>query len=139
MKLWTRGAIDALEVELKALQTALINQADAHTATIMPGFTHLQVAHQTFGHHLLAYVETIGRGPQPAPRLPRAFERVSLGAAALAEPRFRSTGTQPRKRLGSTGPPRTRSMPCPIGISPWSFWVRRRSVPRTCPGWRRNW
>src|SRR3546814_20840380 len=58
MKLWTRGAIDDLEVELKALQATLIEQADRHADTVMPGFTHLQVAQPvTFGHHLLAYVE----------------------------------------------------------------------------------
>ena len=50
MKLWCRGAIDDLDVELKALQAALIDQADRHSDTVMPGFTHLQVAQPiTFG------------------------------------------------------------------------------------------
>ena len=85
MKLWTRGAIDALEVELKALQTALINQADAHTATIMPGFTHLQVAQPvTFGHHLLAYVEMIGRDRSRLRDCRARLNESPLGAAALA-------------------------------------------------------
>ncbi len=85
MKLWTRGAIDALDRELRDLQEALIDQADRHAATIMPGFTHLQPAQPvTFGHHMLAYVEMIGRDRGRLADARRRLNESPLGAAALA-------------------------------------------------------
>lgn len=85
MKLWCRGAIDDLEVELKALQAALIDQADRHADTVMPGFTHLQVAQPvTFGHHMLAYVEMFGRDRSRLADCRRRLNESPLGAAALA-------------------------------------------------------
>ena len=61
-RLWVRDAIDALDGDARALQAALIDQAERHAGTIMPGFTHLQAAQPvTLGHHLLAYVEMLGR------------------------------------------------------------------------------
>lgn len=85
MKLWVRGAIDDLEVELKALQAALIEQADRHADTVMPGFTHLQVAQPvTFGHHMLAYVEMFGRDRSRLADARRRLNESPLGAAALA-------------------------------------------------------
>src|SRR5579859_7039738 len=61
-KLFVRSALDRLDQDIKALQAALIEQAERHAETIMPGFTHLQLAQPvTFGHHLLAYVEMLGR------------------------------------------------------------------------------
>ena len=84
-KLWVRGALERLDSDIKALQAALIDQADKHVTTIMPGFTHLQLAQPiTFGHHLLAYVEMLGRDRS---RAADAWERAGdspLGAAALA-------------------------------------------------------
>src|SRR5471032_1813999 len=62
VRLWVRDTIDRLEAMLRDLQAALIDRADQYAATIMPGFTHLQTAQPiTFGHHLLAYVEMVGR------------------------------------------------------------------------------
>ena len=61
-KLWVRDALDALDGDMRALQAALLDQAEAHAASVMPGFTHLQSAQPvTLGHHLMAYVEMIGR------------------------------------------------------------------------------
>ncbi|MBV9554346.1 MAG: argininosuccinate lyase, partial [Alphaproteobacteria bacterium] len=61
-KLWVRGVIDRVDAALQALQTALLDQAEAHADAAMPGFTHLQIAQPvTFGHHLMAYVEMLGR------------------------------------------------------------------------------
>src|SRR5277367_6531966 len=61
-RLWVRDAIDRHDRQLALLQKALIDQAERHAATVMPGFTHLQVAQPvTLGHHLLAYVEMTGR------------------------------------------------------------------------------
>ena len=61
-RLYVRDAIDTLLAQIKTLQLALVERADAEAETIMPGFTHLQSAQPvTFGHHLLAYVEMLGR------------------------------------------------------------------------------
>src|SRR5436305_8068846 len=61
-RLWLREAIDGLLVRLQGLRHALIDLAEEHAATIMPGFTHLQVAQPvTFGHHLLAYEAMFSR------------------------------------------------------------------------------
>jgi len=84
-KLWIRDTIDKVDEALKALQLELIDQAEANAATVMPGFTHLQAAQPvTAGHHLLAYVEMLGRDRG---RFQDARERLNespLGSAALA-------------------------------------------------------
>ena len=84
-KLYVRDAIDTLLAQIATLQLALVERADAEAETIMPGFTHLQSAQPvTFGHHLLAYVEMLGRD---AGRLSDARVRLNespLGSAALA-------------------------------------------------------
>lgn len=88
-RLWVRDTIDGLDAELKTLQTALLDRAEEHAETVMPGFTHLQVAQPvTLGHHLLAYVEMLGRDRA---RLQGCRERLNecpLGAAALAGTSF---------------------------------------------------
>jgi argininosuccinate lyase len=88
-KLWVRGAIDHVAAQVKALMLALAQRAAEHADTVMPGFTHLQTAQPvTFGHHLLAYVEMLGRD---ARRLADARARLNecpLGAAALAGTSF---------------------------------------------------
>ena len=57
VRLWTREACDRAVLRLRALQHALLTQAEAHADAVMPGFTHLQPAQPvTFGHHLMAYV-----------------------------------------------------------------------------------
>jgi argininosuccinate lyase len=85
MRLYLRHVVDTLDAALKNLQLALVEQAAKHTATIMPGYTHLQVAQPvTFGHHLLAYVEMLERDRA---RFRDARKRINLsplGAAALA-------------------------------------------------------
>jgi argininosuccinate lyase len=84
-KLWVRSALGRLDHDIQALQAALIAQAETHAATIMPGFTHLQLAQPiTFGHHLLAYVEMLGRDRARATDAIRRAEDCPLGAAALA-------------------------------------------------------
>src|SRR5690606_8711293 len=61
-RLWTRAACDRTVQQLQGLQRALLMKAEAHAGDLMPGFTHLQPAQPvTFGHHLMAYVEMIGR------------------------------------------------------------------------------
>ncbi|TAJ25876.1 MAG: argininosuccinate lyase, partial [Reyranella sp.] len=85
VRLWVRDAIDRLEPMLADLQAALIDRADQHAATIMPGFTHLQTAQPiTFGHHLLAYVEMFGRDRSRLADCRVRLNESPLGAAALA-------------------------------------------------------
>ena len=84
-RLYVRDVIDTFLAQVKALQLALVARAEAEAETIMPGFTHLQSAQPvTFGHHLLAYVEMLGRD---SGRLADARKRLNespLGSAALA-------------------------------------------------------
>ena len=88
-KLWVRGAIDRLDAAMAALQAALLDQADAHAATVMPGFTHLQTAQPvTLGHHLMAYVEMVGRDRGRLADCRRRLNENPLGAAALAGTAF---------------------------------------------------
>ena len=88
-RLWVRDAFDRVDAGLRALQTVLIEQAERHTDTVMPGFTHLQSAQPvTFGHHLLAYVEMFGRDRGRATDGRRRLNECPLGAAALAGTSF---------------------------------------------------
>ncbi|MBN8509772.1 MAG: argininosuccinate lyase [Burkholderiales bacterium] len=85
VRLWLRGEIDGLAVLLADLQRALVELAAGHTDTVMPGFTHLQVAQPvSFAHHLLAYVEMFARDGERLADLRRRVNRLPLGAAALA-------------------------------------------------------
>jgi argininosuccinate lyase len=85
LRLWLREAIDALAGQLRALRTALLDLADKHAETIMPGFTHLQVAQPvTFGHHLLAYEAMLARDSERFADCRRRVNRLPLGSAALA-------------------------------------------------------
>jgi argininosuccinate lyase len=88
-KLWVRDALDAADAALQGLQAALIDQAERHAATVMPGYTHLQTAQPvTFGHHLLAYVEMLGRDRGRFRDARARLNECPLGAAALAGTAF---------------------------------------------------
>ncbi|MEM7169866.1 MAG: argininosuccinate lyase [Pseudomonadota bacterium] len=88
-RLWIRDAIDDLDEGLKALQAALIDQAEQHSGTVMPGYTHLQAAQPvTLGHHFLAYVEMIGRDRGRFADCRKRLNECPLGAAALAGTSF---------------------------------------------------
>jgi argininosuccinate lyase len=85
IRLYLRSSIDDIIVLLKGLQTALIDLAQHHTHTIMPGFTHLQVAQPvSFAHHLMAYFEMCQRDVERFGDARRRVNRLPLGAAALA-------------------------------------------------------
>jgi argininosuccinate lyase len=85
IRLWLRDAIDESLILLRDFQTALLDLAEQHTDTAMPGFTHLQVAQPvTFGHHLLAYVEMARRDAERLADCRKRLNRLPLGAAALA-------------------------------------------------------
>lgn len=104
-RLYVREAVDTLLAQIKALQIALVTRAAQEAETIMPGFTHLQSAQPvTFGHHLLAYVEMLGRD---AGRLSDARKRLNespLGAAALAGTSFPIDRAMTAQRLGFDRP-----------------------------------
>ncbi len=88
-RLYVRDALDALDNLLKDLQLALLEKAEANAATIMAGFTHLQVAQPvTFGHHLLAYVEMFARDRMRVTDARKHLNESPLGAAALAGTSF---------------------------------------------------
>jgi argininosuccinate lyase len=85
IRLWLRGEIDSLASLLAQLQKALLDVAAQHTDTVMPGFTHLQVAQPvSFAHHLLAYVEMFTRDAERLADVRKRTNRLPLGAAALA-------------------------------------------------------
>ena len=85
IRLFLRDASDRILAGLAACQTALVDLAEQHTDTVMPGFTHLQVAQPvTFGHHLMAYFEMLARDVERVIDCRRRINRLPLGAAALA-------------------------------------------------------
>ena len=85
IRLWLRGEIDGLIALLRAMQLAMVGLAEKHADTIMPGFTHLQVAQPvTFGHHVMAYVEMLSRDETRMMDCRKRLNRSPLGAAALA-------------------------------------------------------
>ena len=89
IRLYLRASIDDILDLLKALRLALLQLAEQHADTILPGFTHLQVAQPvTFGHHLLAYVEMFGRDAERMADCRKRVNRLPLGAAALAGTSF---------------------------------------------------
>jgi argininosuccinate lyase len=89
LRLWVRGAIARLDEDMQELQRALIDRAEAEAATLMPGYTHLQMAQPvSLGHHLMAYVEMIGRDRGRLGDCRRRLNESPLGAAALAGTAF---------------------------------------------------
>ncbi len=89
LRLWLKRAIDRLDAGSRELQAALLDQAERHAATVMPGYTHRQPAQPvTFGHHLMAYVEMIGRDRGRLADARTRLDECPLGAAALAGTSF---------------------------------------------------
>ena len=89
LRLWLRAAIDRIDDAMQDLQQALIDRAENEAGTVMPGFTHLQIAQPvTLGHHLMAYVEMIGRDRERLADCRRRLNESPLGAAALAGTSF---------------------------------------------------
>ena len=89
VRLYVRAAIDDILALLHALRATLLDLAARHADTIMPGFTHLQVAQPvTFGHHLLAYFEMFTRDAERLRDCRVRVNRLPLGAAALAGTSF---------------------------------------------------
>ncbi|HEY5363948.1 MAG TPA: argininosuccinate lyase, partial [Aestuariivirga sp.] len=106
-RLFIRTAVDELCVQVKDVMLALAEKAEAEAATIMPGFTHLQVAQPiTFGHHLLAYVEMLSRDLSRLQDARKRMNESPLGAAALAGTSYPINRAATAKALGFAGPTR---------------------------------
>jgi argininosuccinate lyase len=106
-RLYIRDTVDHLDGQLKDLQVALAEKAAAHAKTIMPGFTHLQVAQPiTFGHHCLAYVEMLARDRSRLADARMRMNESPLGAAALAGTSFPIDRNMTTKTLGFDRPMR---------------------------------
>ncbi len=106
-RLYVRDTVDHLDSQMAGLQRALAEKALAHAKTLMPGFTHLQVAQPiTFGHHLLAYVEMLARDRSRLADARRRMNECPLGAAALAGTSFPIDRGMTAKALGFAGPTR---------------------------------
>jgi argininosuccinate lyase len=89
IRLWLRDAIDGIEQDLRRVRERLLDKAERHADTLMPGFTHLQVAQPvTFGHHLMAYFEMFTREAGRLADARKRLNRLPLGASALAGTTF---------------------------------------------------
>ena len=104
-KLWVRDLLDTIDHALADMQTALIEKAEAHADMLMPGFTHLQTAQPvTFGFHLMAYVEMLGRDRGRFADARARLNESPLGAAALAGTSFPIDRHMTAKTLGFDRP-----------------------------------
>lgn len=104
VRLWLRAAVDEILTAITLLQSAVLDVAEAHADTVMPGFTHLQVAQPvTFGHHLLAYFEMLQRDAGRFADARRRFNRLPLGAAALAGTSYPIDRERVARELGFDG------------------------------------
>ena len=104
VRLYLRAAIDHVQALLKALQKQLLDLADEHAETVMPGYTHMQPAQPvSFGHHVLAYFEMFARDAQRFAECRRRLNKLPLGAAALAGTSLPIDRLMVAKELGFDG------------------------------------
>lgn len=104
-RLWVREALKIRAEQAKGLMVALLDQAEQHADTVMPGFTHLQTAQPvTFGHHLMAYVEMFSRDRSRLLDCAKRMNENPLGAAALAGTGFPIDRHQTAEALGFDAP-----------------------------------
>jgi len=104
VRLWLRSVADDVILGIRKLQTSIVDLAEEHFDTAMPGFTHLQVAQPvTFGHHLLAYFEMLQRDAARFADARKRINRLPLGAAALAGTSYPIDREMVAKELGFDG------------------------------------
>ena len=104
IRLWLRGEIDIIAALARQAQLALVDLAEKHADTVMPGFTHMQVAQPvTFGHHLMAYVEMLARDGARLADCRKRVNHLPLGAAALAGTSYPIDRGYVAKELGFEG------------------------------------
>ena len=104
VRLWLRGEIDTLALLLADMQRALVELAAQHSDTVMPGYTHMQVAQPvSFAHHLLAYVEMFARDADRLADVRKRVNQLPLGAAALAGTSYPLDRERVARALGFDG------------------------------------
>jgi len=104
IRLWLRAQIDELTGLLARVRTGLVDLAEKHADTLMPGFTHMQVAQPvTFGHHLMAYFEMFSRDAERLADCRKRVNRLPLGASALAGTSFPIDREAVARELGFDG------------------------------------
>ena len=104
-RMWVRNACDEAVANIRELQRVLVEGAERHAETVMPGFTHLQVAQPvTLGHHLLAYYEMLRRDVSRFTDASGRMNESPLGAAALAGTGFPLDRDATAKALGFDRP-----------------------------------
>ncbi|HEY0268335.1 MAG TPA: argininosuccinate lyase, partial [Methyloradius sp.] len=104
VRLWLRSVTDDVITGIRKLQLSIVDLAEEHADTIMPGFTHLQVAQPvTFGHPLLAYFEMLQRDAARFADARKRINRLPLGAAALAGTSYPINREWVAKELGFDG------------------------------------
>ena len=104
VRLWLRAVADDVVAGIRKLQTSIVDLAETHFDTAMPGFTHLQVAQPvTFGHHLMAYFEMLQRDAERFADARKRINRLPLGAAALAGTSYPIDREMVAKELGFDG------------------------------------
>ncbi len=105
LRLWVRAACERAGTAIAGLQRALLAKAEENAETLMPGFTHLQSAQPiTFGHHLMAHVEMLGRDASRFADAAVRMDECPLGAAALAGTAFRIDREATARALGFSRP-----------------------------------
>lgn len=105
VRLWLRDEIIAIQAELRRFQTGILDLAQREAETLMPGFTHLQIAQPvTFGHHLMAWFEMLMRDHERLSDCARRLNHLPLGAAALAGSSYPIDPQDTATRLGFAGP-----------------------------------
>ena len=104
VRLWLRATSDYVLAGINKLQISILDLAEQHADTIMPGFTHLQVAQPvTFGHHLMAYFEMLKRDAERFVDCRKRINKLPLGAAALAGTSYAIDRGLVAKSLGFDG------------------------------------
>ena len=104
IRLFLRHEIDEIDESIKSLQSAILDLAEQHADTVMPGFTHLQVAQPvSFGHHLMAYFEMLSRDRERFSDCRKRVNRLPLGSAALAGSSYPIDREGVAKMLGFEG------------------------------------
>jgi argininosuccinate lyase len=104
VRLWLRATTDGVLAGIHKLQTSILDLAEQHADTIMPGFTHLQVAQPvTFGHHLMAYFEMLKRDAERFADCRKRVNKLPLGAVALAGTSYPINREMVAKTLGFDG------------------------------------
>ncbi len=104
LRLYVRNATDAIISELRAFQNTLLDLAESEANTVLPGYTHLQIAQPvTFGHHLMAWFEMLDRDRQRFLDARKRVNQSPLGAAALAGTNFPIDREMTAKELGFEG------------------------------------